>query len=179
VNRPGVTDGRHQFVLLDGLRGVAALAVVVTHALYFFPPTPMAYLAVDFFFMLSGFVLAHAYGERLRQGMTAGRFMAIRLIRLYPLYALGSALYLPFLWRGIESGTISTIAGRNGYTHRNSVPAVAALRDVLSVRSPRMVAVLRACGQCGLRCGAPRRHHVAHDRRRRRDRYSDISGRRY
>jgi peptidoglycan/LPS O-acetylase OafA/YrhL len=106
VNSPGASDGRHQFVLLDGLRGVAALAVVITHASYFFPPTPMAYLAVDFFFMLSGFVLAHAYGERLRQGMTGARFMAIRLIRLYPLYALGTLLFMPILVRGMTVGTV-------------------------------------------------------------------------
>jgi len=42
------------------------------------------YLAVDFFFMLSGFVLAHAYEERLRSGMKAWRFMRTRIIRLYP-----------------------------------------------------------------------------------------------
>jgi hypothetical protein len=99
-------QGKREFTTLDGMRGIAALAVVTRHApLYFesvsiFVQSPMAkapiavgpffesYLAVDFFFALSGFVLAHAYGHRLATGMSPGRFMAIRLIRLYPLYVV-------------------------------------------------------------------------------------------
>ena len=53
-----------------------------------------SYLAVDFFFALSGFVLAHAYGERLLAGMPPAQFMAVRLIRLYPLYGVALALSL-------------------------------------------------------------------------------------
>jgi peptidoglycan/LPS O-acetylase OafA/YrhL len=98
---------RHSFVILDALRGVAAAAVVTVHAPLFFHSVatpgsvpdasghaPMtgplfeAYLAVDFFFLLSGFVLAHAYGEKLNDGMTSCQFMRCRLIRLYPLYLL-------------------------------------------------------------------------------------------
>jgi peptidoglycan/LPS O-acetylase OafA/YrhL len=51
-----------------------------------------SYLAVDLFFVLSGFVIAHAYEGRLRSGLPVTTFMAIRLIRLYPLYLLGTAL---------------------------------------------------------------------------------------
>jgi peptidoglycan/LPS O-acetylase OafA/YrhL len=51
-----------------------------------------SYLAVDFFFVLSGFVLAHAYGQRLRAEMTTLDFMKVRLVRLYPLYALALGL---------------------------------------------------------------------------------------
>jgi peptidoglycan/LPS O-acetylase OafA/YrhL len=94
------------FVALDGLRGIAALSIVVAHANYFFPRLPVAYLAVDFFFVLSGFVLAHAYAKRLQEGLSGGRFMLARLIRLYPLYLLGSALMLPLLWHGYRSGTV-------------------------------------------------------------------------
>jgi peptidoglycan/LPS O-acetylase OafA/YrhL len=80
-----------RFLTLDLLRGVAALAVVTLHV-----PRPEgasawlphAYLAVDLFFALSGFVLAHAYGERLAAGEPIGRFLRERLIRLYPLYLL-------------------------------------------------------------------------------------------
>jgi peptidoglycan/LPS O-acetylase OafA/YrhL len=83
------------FLGLDGLRGIAALVVVYLHADLTFhigyrPGT--ASLAVDFFFMLSGFVLAHAYDGRLRQGMTWPDFMRVRLIRLYPMLFLGSVL---------------------------------------------------------------------------------------
>ena len=50
---------------------------------------PHAYLAVDLFFLLSGFVLEHAYGARLAQGWSARAFLVRRIRRLYPLYALG------------------------------------------------------------------------------------------
>ncbi|MEP7209473.1 MAG: acyltransferase [Alphaproteobacteria bacterium] len=50
------------------------------------------YLGVDFFWVLSGFVLAYAYEQRLKQGITTLEFMRIRLIRLYPLYLLGLSI---------------------------------------------------------------------------------------
>ena len=80
------------FITLDGLRGVAALAVATRHAPFLWQaghPTGFlyeSYLSVDFFFVLSGFVLAYAYDERFRTGMSARQFMSARLIRLYPLY---------------------------------------------------------------------------------------------
>ncbi|TXN04312.1 acyltransferase family protein [Methylobacterium sp. WL103] len=85
----------HTFALLDGLRGVAAILVVVRHAPNLFGLQPGAvetHLAVDLFFVLSGFVLAHAYAARVRDGLPARAFLRIRVIRLYPLYALGLAL---------------------------------------------------------------------------------------
>jgi peptidoglycan/LPS O-acetylase OafA/YrhL len=85
-------DGR-KYVSLDGLRGLAALAVVLYHL-----PGPLhalaphGYLAVDLFFLLSGFVLAAAYEERLRTGLGTAGFMLIRLKRLWPVYGLGVVL---------------------------------------------------------------------------------------
>jgi peptidoglycan/LPS O-acetylase OafA/YrhL len=107
---PAASAGYERFLVLDGLRGVAAFAVILDHVAstslrsWF----PGRYLAVDFFFVLSGFVLAHAYGARLgQQGMaqTGQRslnplgFLKIRLIRLYPLYllAIGIALIPPLV----------------------------------------------------------------------------------
>jgi peptidoglycan/LPS O-acetylase OafA/YrhL len=55
-------------------------------------PLPKAYLAVDLFFVLSGFVIAHAYGRGLATGMTIREFCLVRLIRLYPLYAVATVL---------------------------------------------------------------------------------------
>lgn len=67
------------FMVLDGLRGVAALAVVCLHTseeIGFGPLPAHGYLAVDFFFMLSGVVMASAYGEKLCDGRMG--FLAIR-----------------------------------------------------------------------------------------------------
>jgi peptidoglycan/LPS O-acetylase OafA/YrhL len=80
----------HRFLTLDAMRGVAAAVVMMIHmggaparAL------PGGYLAVDFFFALSGFVLAHAYGER---SLGVVGFLTARGIRLYPLYLAGLVL---------------------------------------------------------------------------------------
>jgi peptidoglycan/LPS O-acetylase OafA/YrhL len=85
-----------QFHGLNGLRGIAAFAVLFLHGsqllqLDYIPPA--AGLAVDFFFLLSGFVLAYAYDARLHNiGMTWWRFMALRSIRLYPMLFIGTVL---------------------------------------------------------------------------------------
>lgn len=99
-------ERRRTFHTLDGLRGVAALAVAFRHI----PDnaiaawTPESYLAVDLFFVLSGFVLAHAYAARLAAGMRVADFAVIRLTRLYPLYLVASlitlALVLVPAWAG-------------------------------------------------------------------------------
>ena len=87
--------GSTHFLGLDGLRGIAAFVVVYLHAditlqIGYLPGT--ASLAVDFFFMLSGFVLAYAYDDRLQHSMTWPDFMRVRLIRLYPMLFFGSLL---------------------------------------------------------------------------------------
>jgi peptidoglycan/LPS O-acetylase OafA/YrhL len=95
-----------RFLLLDGLRGVAAFAIIVDHV-----PTgamaasfPGRYLAVDFFFMLSGFVLAHAYGKRLAEGWSPWTFMYVRIVRLYPLYLAALVLGLALAVLGVVRG---------------------------------------------------------------------------
>src|SRR5882757_166487 len=86
-----------RYLVLDGLRGVAAFAVILDHV----PEAmvngalPGRALSVDFFFVLSGFVLAHAYANRLETNLTPLNFMRLRLIRLYPLYLLGVMIALP------------------------------------------------------------------------------------
>ena len=85
------------YPILDGLRGVAALIVVTFHL-----AEPLAaghldnlvnhgYLAVDFFFLLSGFVIGYAYDERWPK-MTVGSFLKRRIARLQPLVVLGMSL---------------------------------------------------------------------------------------
>lgn len=106
---------RRFFYTLDAMRGVAALAVVVVHDPGFLVPLkmPSAYLAVDFFFLLSGFVISHAYGSRLAAGLTWRQFMRDRVIRLYPLYLLG--VVVGFLSAvaalALGGGTLDTVRG--------------------------------------------------------------------
>lgn len=76
------------FATMNGLRGIAAMVVIAYH---WFHGLPNGYLAVDFFYVLSGFVIAHAYENRLQNGLSLGGFLAVRLIRLYPLYFIGMA----------------------------------------------------------------------------------------
>jgi peptidoglycan/LPS O-acetylase OafA/YrhL len=87
-------SGKLVFHTLDGMRGVAALLVVLRHTTHFFGDFGFqeSYLAVDVFFAMSGVVLANAYEQRLKAGLPAKTFAWIRLVRLYPLYALGLAL---------------------------------------------------------------------------------------
>jgi peptidoglycan/LPS O-acetylase OafA/YrhL len=82
------------YPILDGLRGVAAVLVVIFHLFEaYFPvyskhPMHHGYLAVDFFFLLSGFVVGYAYDDRWNR-MNIWEFFKIRLIRLHPLVLLG------------------------------------------------------------------------------------------
>lgn len=80
---------------LDGLRGIAAVAVAVYH-LRTVLGIPLgldnAPLAVDFFFMLSGFVLAHGYSDSLNAGNAFQNYLLRRVIRLYPLVVLGTVI---------------------------------------------------------------------------------------
>ncbi|MDN2709977.1 acyltransferase [Janthinobacterium sp. SUN118] len=91
-----VSDGRvsgGRVVSLDGIRGIAALFVMVYHLpLIFGFAISHAYLAVDLFFMLSGWVMAYSYAERIREGMAFRQFALQRFARLYPLYAVALAL---------------------------------------------------------------------------------------
>jgi peptidoglycan/LPS O-acetylase OafA/YrhL len=89
----------HRFHLLDALRGIAAAFVMNTHMSHsLWLPTHGAFLAVDLFFCLSGFVIAFAYEKRLTQGMVLRDFMIARWIRLYPLYLLGTIVGLAFFF---------------------------------------------------------------------------------
>jgi peptidoglycan/LPS O-acetylase OafA/YrhL len=97
TDRDDSLQTRPHFEMLDGLRGVAAVAVVVFHFMEI-AVTDLsknfithAYLAVDFFFCLSGFVIAYAYDSRM-PGMGLGTFVKLRLIRLHPLVVTGALL---------------------------------------------------------------------------------------
>ena len=95
---------KHHFETLDGLRGVAAMIVVLFHLCetwnggdHVRQIINHGYLAVDFFFLLSGFVVAYAYDDRWhpsrsRARMSIGDFFKRRLIRLQPMVIMGNLL---------------------------------------------------------------------------------------
>ena len=106
------TDTREKrvFHTLDGLRGVAALFVAMRHTnLFHRAGIHGGYLAVDLFFVLSGFVIAHAYERRLASGLSVGRFMAARYLRLWPVYVLGAAL-------GLIAALMHALPGKDNLT---------------------------------------------------------------
>ena len=84
------SDRQVRFDLLDGLRGLAAFAVMLVHYTEHngLHKLPGAWIAVDLFFVLSGFVIAYSYGAKLIAGMPMRTFLLTRLIRLGPLYLL-------------------------------------------------------------------------------------------
>lgn len=93
TGRQPLSEKQH-FATLDGLRGVAAIVVLVLHAFIPFnlSLTPHGGLAVDFFFCLSGFVIGYAYESRLLSTMSFADFVTVRIIRLYPLILAGLLL---------------------------------------------------------------------------------------
>lgn len=86
----------HRFLYLDALRGLAAVGVVLYHRREIFPGMLLghAYLAVDFFFLLSGFVVAYAYEHKILAGFGFRNFLVARIVRLLPLIILGASFGL-------------------------------------------------------------------------------------
>ncbi len=88
----GIVHTRHVFSTLDLIRGLLCLLVVLWHAAIALNinavPLTLPF-AVDVFFVLSGFVVAHAYLHKFETGMSVGTFVLIRVIRFYPLLLLG------------------------------------------------------------------------------------------
>lgn len=84
-----------RYEILDGLRGVAAMIVVAFHLFETYSKGPVfqilnhGYLAVDFFFVLSGFVIGYAYDDRWGK-MSIGGFFKRRLVRLHPMVIMGT-----------------------------------------------------------------------------------------
>jgi peptidoglycan/LPS O-acetylase OafA/YrhL len=115
---------------LDGLRGIAAVGVMIFHFNYFFLPQAAlssmlpfmrpildhAYLGVDLFFLMSGFVMAHVYGQKLASNWRAHwrDFAIMRFARIYPLFALTTLVmvvthalaHIPLLWISFSSRSL-------------------------------------------------------------------------
>ena len=105
------------YPLLDGLRGVASLIVIWYHIFEGFATSPIdqsinhGYLAVDFFFLLSGFVIGYAYDDRWQGRLTTAGFFKRRLIRLHPMLVLGAVLgAITFCIQGSQTWTHERVA---------------------------------------------------------------------
>ena len=97
ISSAAFADTKPHYHILDGLRGVAALVVVCFHIFEAYATSHLdqrinhGYLAVDFFFILSGFVIGYAYDDRWKR-MTIKEFIKRRLIRLHPMGVMGAVI---------------------------------------------------------------------------------------
>lgn len=124
MSAPQITPNHGRYEVLDGMRGVAALTVMVYHFTQHlnYPLFHNAGIAVDLFFMLSGFVIAHSYGARLQSNMGFFEYILKRIIRLYPLFILGGVIGLPVLYLLAQSGLATTsLRGMAGSVFYNSL----------------------------------------------------------
>lgn len=106
ISSSAFSDTKPHYELLDGLRGVAALLVLWYHINEGFAFAGSVngvgdgliksfnhgYLAVDFFFILSGFVIGYAYDDRWHKGFSMKEFFRRRLIRLHPMVVMGAII---------------------------------------------------------------------------------------
>ncbi|QQD16110.1 acyltransferase family protein [Sphingobacterium sp. UDSM-2020] len=101
--------------VLDGLRGVAAITVVCFHIFEAFATSHLdqrinhGYLAVDFFFILSGFVIGYAYDDRWSK-MSTKDFIRRRIIRLHPMVVMGAVIgAIMFYFQGCSVWDVSSV----------------------------------------------------------------------
>lgn len=99
---------KQRYEILDGLRGVAAMIVVAFHLFETYSKGPgyqilnHGYLAVDFFFVLSGFVIGYAYDDRWDR-MSLKDFLKRRLVRLHPMVIMGTLIGGLFFYFGANA----------------------------------------------------------------------------
>lgn len=110
------TTAKPHYKILDGLRGVAAIMVVCFHIFEAFATSHVdqiinhGYLAVDFFFILSGFVIGYAYDDRLKT-MSAKNFLKRRVIRLHPMVVMGALIgAVMFHTQGCSAWDVSLVS---------------------------------------------------------------------
>ena len=116
ISAAAFTDTKPHYNILDGLRGVAALMVVFFHIFEAYATSHIdqhinhGYLAVDFFFILSGFVIGYAYDDRWKT-MTIKNFIRRRFIRLHPMVIMGAIIgAIMFYFQGCSVWDVSKIS---------------------------------------------------------------------
>lgn len=115
ISMAAFADTKPHYGILDGLRGVAAITVVWFHIFEAFATSHLdqrinhGYLAVDFFFILSGFVVGYAYDDRWGT-MTVKDFIRRRIIRLHPMVVMGAVIgAVVFYFQGCSVWDVSKV----------------------------------------------------------------------
>ena len=116
ISSSAFADTKPHYNILDGLRGVAAITVVCFHIFEAYATSHLdqiinhGYLAVDFFFILSGFVVGYAYDDRWGK-MGVLEFLKRRFIRLHPMVVLGAVIgAMMFYTQGCSVWDVSKIS---------------------------------------------------------------------
>jgi peptidoglycan/LPS O-acetylase OafA/YrhL len=118
-----------RYEALDGLRGIAAVAVVLFHIRWpnhvtHFNAITHAYLFVDLFFVLSGFVLAAAYSTTITSMSELRRFFVLRFFRIYPLHAAALALLVAMETIKLAGSNVGIAAGHPAFSGANSLQSL-------------------------------------------------------
>lgn len=116
ISSAAFTDTKPHYNILDGLRGVAALMVLWFHIFEAYASSHIdqqinhGYLAVDFFFILSGFVIGYAYDDRWKT-MSLKDFIKRRFIRLHPMVVIGAIIgAIMFYFQGCSVWDVSKVS---------------------------------------------------------------------
>ena len=116
ISSAAFTDTKPHYNILDGLRGVAALMVLWFHIFEAYASSHIdqqinhGYLAVDFFFLLSGFVIGYAYDDRWKT-MPIKDFIKRRFIRLHPMVVIGAIIgAIMFYFQGCSVWDVSKVS---------------------------------------------------------------------
>ncbi len=132
-----------RFDVLDALRGICALLVALFHfsSNGYIAQTPIVqngWLFVDYFFVLSGFVIAHSYGERLAsRQVSVGRFMGLRIGRIYPLHIAVLLAFIALELLLVFGGdTIARYVSREPFSGSRSIGAL--IQNLFLVQSFRI-----------------------------------------
>ena len=117
ISSAAFADTKPHYDILDGLRGVAAITVVWFHLFEAYATSHLdqrinhGYLAVDFFFILSGFVIGYAYDDRWKKKMSVKDFLKRRLIRLHPMVVMGAVIgAVMFYFQGCSVWDVSAVS---------------------------------------------------------------------
>ncbi len=156
---------RTRLLSLDAMRGLAALTVLCHHVEREYSLSfgfAYGYMAVDFFFLMSGFVIAGAYEPRMDGRMGLARFFAVRLKRLYPMIVLGALLGLAaavsrhdsprtLVWGGLSAFTIVPLLWSSDVLFPINIPEWSLFYELVSnllhriLRPILTVGVVAAC----------------------------------